>query len=74
MFRKTTLYIVRTDTDGNYRNSAPCINCFKMISDLNIKKIIFSTDNDFESYKTSEFTTKHISHGNRYLGNLNKSK
>tara|TARA_X000000950_G_C13388442_1_gene447249 strand:+ start:51 stop:287 length:237 start_codon:yes stop_codon:yes gene_type:complete len=67
--KKTTLYVARTDTDGNYRNSAPCINCFNVISQLNIKKIVFTLDNDYKIYKTADYHTDHISHGNRYLQN-----
>ena len=58
---------MRTNNDGQYKNSAPCQNCFNIISELNIKKIIFSTENDFQISKPSEFSTNHISHGNRVL-------
>lgn len=68
IFKKTTLYIVRTDINGNYRNSAPCKDCFNVIRELNIKKLIFSSENnDFQVHKTSDYHTEHISHGNRYL-------
>ena len=59
---------MRTDNEGNYRNSAPCKNCFNVICQLNIKKIIFSSDeNSFEIHKPKDYKTTHISHGNRYL-------
>jgi len=48
-------------------NSAPCINCFNVIRQLNIKKIIFSIENDFMIYKTNEYHTDHVSHGNRFI-------
>jgi len=67
IFKKVTLYIVRIDTEGKYKNSAPCKNCFRIITELNIKKIIFSTDDDFVSYKTEDFQTDHISNGNKFL-------
>jgi deoxycytidylate deaminase len=51
-------------------NSAPCINCFNVICELNIKKIIFSSTSDFEIHKTSEYHTDHVSHGNRFLKTL----
>ena len=54
--------------------SAPCSNCFNMICKLNIKKIVFSTDDDFICCKTCEYSTEHISQGNRYLGKLNNNK
>jgi len=58
---------VRTNNHGNYMNSAPCINCFNVIRKLNIKRMIFSTDNDFKSCKTKEYMTDHVSHGNRMM-------
>ena len=54
--------------------SAPCSNCFAVICKLNIKKIVFSTDNDFVCCKTCEYSTNHVSQGNRYLGKLNNNK
>ena len=58
---------MRTDINGNYRNSAPCLHCFKVIAELCIKKIIFSTDTDFTICKTVDYQTTHISNGNRFL-------
>lgn len=55
------------NNDGEYRNSAPCKNCFDIISELNIKKIIFSTHDNFEIHKPCNYSTNHISHGNRFL-------
>ena len=65
------MYVVRTDNEGKYLNSAPCKNCFNVICELNIKKIIFSSDNNkFEIHKTTDYYTEHISHGNRYLQSI----
>ncbi len=58
------------DYEGNYKNSAPCINCFEMILSLKIKKMIYSIDNDFICCKPSEYSTSHMSQGNRFLVNL----
>ena len=75
LFKKTTLYVVRTDINGNYRNSAPCKNCYSVINNLGIKRIIFSTEHeDFTMVKTSEYYTEHISNGNRYLNMTDKEK
>ena len=48
-----------------------------MILSLNIKKIIYSIENDFICCKPSEYSTTHISQGNRFLvalKNKNKNK
>ena len=62
---------MRTNNDGEYRNSAPCQQCFNVISELNIKKIVFSTNEDFEIHKPKDFSTNHVSHGNRFLNKNN---
>ncbi len=61
------MYVARTDNEGKYRNSAPCLNCFNVIKELNIKKIVFSVENDFRVYKTIDYQTDHVSQGNRYI-------
>jgi hypothetical protein len=46
-----------------------------MILSLNIKKMIYSIENDFICCKPSEYSTTHISQGNRFLVALkNKNK
>jgi deoxycytidylate deaminase len=69
-FKDIVLYVVRRDAYGNFTNSAPCMNCFKVISELNIKKIVYSIeDNKFTMCKPCDYETKHISVGNRILLN-----
>jgi len=70
-FKDIVLYVVRRDAHGKFTNSAPCINCFKVISELNIKKIVYSMDNnEFNICKPCDYETKHVSLGNRILLNL----
>ena len=67
-FKDIVLYVVRRDAYGNFTNSAPCVNCFKVISELNIKKIVYSiNDNKFNMCKPCDYETKHVSVGNRIL-------
>ena len=75
-FKDIVLYVVRRDACGKFTNSAPCMNCFKVISELNIKKIVYSMDgNEFNMCKPCEYKTKHLSVGNRILLNeLNSMK
>lgn len=56
------------DANGKYTNSAPCLNCFEVINELNLKKIVYSIDgNDFHMCKPCEYTVRHVSVGNRLL-------
>ena len=69
-FKDIVLYVVRLDAYGRFTNSAPCMNCFKVISELNIKKIVYSMDdNKFNMCKPCEYETTHLSVGNRLLVN-----
>ena len=71
IFRKISLYVVRTDDKGNFKNSAPCGNCTKVINELRIKKVVFSTEGgSFVSIKSENYKTDHISHGNRHIQKL----
>ena len=68
-------WTLRTDNYGNYRNSATCKNCFDIISELKIKRIIFSTENeDFKIIKTQHYKTEHVSNGNRFLNMTDDEK
>ena len=68
MFKKTTLYIVRTDKKSNLQDSAPCQDCLCLISNLKIKRVVFScSDNTFTSCPPCEITTTHMSAGNRQI-------
>jgi tRNA(Arg) A34 adenosine deaminase TadA len=68
IFKNIVLYVVRQDAWGNFKNSAPCKSCLKVILKLKIKKIIFSIDdNNFHVCRTHDYETEHISVGNRWL-------
>ena len=45
-----------------------------MILKLNIKRIIYSVDNDFICIKPNEYTTDHVSQGNRFICKLSENK
>ena len=46
-----------------------------MISELKIKRIIFSTeDENFQIVKTEDYKTEHISNGNRFLNMTDEEK
>ena len=68
IFRKTTLYVVRCDTELRIKDSAPCTNCLTMIQSLNIKRIVYSSgNNEFVSCQPCNVEVAHISAGSKYL-------
>lgn len=46
-FSKVELYIYREDKNGNLAICRPCAACMKMIDNLGIKKIHYTTDGGF---------------------------
>lgn len=59
---------MRIDRSNSLKDSAPCVDCIKIIKALNVKKIIYSTDKgDFKIVKPSEYVTSHMSQGRRLL-------
>ena len=73
LFKKTILYTVREDAQGNFQDSSPCTDCLRVIKQLNIKKMVFSSkNNEVEIHKPNNYNTNHISHGNRHLLQKNK--
>lgn len=46
--RGVTLYVVRVRPDGTSGLSRPCPQCAKYISELGIKKVIYSVDDSFD--------------------------
>lgn len=45
--RKTTLIVIRIDTEGNLIQSKPCYHCCETIKQYGIKKIIYSDDDGY---------------------------
>ena len=69
--KKIILYIVRTDNNGELKESGPCIDCFNKIKKLNIKKIIYSCNNNCVTIsKPKDYTPVHVSLGRRFISRL----
>ena len=68
IIKNGTLYVVRINNKGELRSSAPCINCYDIISKVGIKKIVYSDiDGNITSCYTKNYNIKHISYGHRYM-------
>ena len=68
MFKKIKIYVVRTDKQNNIRDSAPCVDCTKILKALNIKKIIYSNNQgNFISINPEDYTTQHVTLGRRLV-------
>jgi hypothetical protein len=67
-----TLYIVRLNqTHHKWVDSRPCRDCHIKLSKLNLKRIVYSTIDGFESIKLKEYQYTNISEGDEYYNSLN---
>jgi len=75
LYKKTTVYVVRCDTNNKLQDSTPCQNCLLCLIELNIKRIIFSyKDNSFMSCNPHNLTIYHLSTGAIYLKKVELKK
>ena len=75
LYKKTTVYVVRRDTNNKLQDSTPCQNCLLCLIELNIKRIIFSyKDNSFMSCNPHNLTIYHLSTGAIYLKKVELKK
>lgn len=62
--RKLSLYITRISKDNRPLLSEPCIECYKVMKQFNVKNIIYSDKmGEILKYGIDEFTPSHISSG-----------
>ena len=70
LYKKTTIYVVRCDKQNNLQESAPCCNCLNTMIQLNIKKIVYSSNNNkiiCDNPKNLIKNEEHISSGEKMI-------
>ena len=66
--KNVNLYVVRRNSFGQMKDSAPCTQCSKMIKKFNIKNIIYSnSEGSLVKMRARDFHTTHVSLGNRAI-------
>ena len=63
IMRKTTLYVSRSSKTHQSVNSAPCEKCMRYIRRFNIRKLIFSMDEEMHVYNARDYFTDHKTFG-----------
>ena len=59
--KKVTFYVIRLSATGKLRDSAPCQDCVNKLNNYNIKRFIFSTnDETCVSIRQRDYTTNFI--------------
>jgi deoxycytidylate deaminase len=38
------MFILRTDKEGNFKNSRPCAHCIEILQKFGIQKVVYSND------------------------------
>ena len=57
---------MRVGHDNEIRDSAPCIYCANQMKNFNIKRIVYSnTNGNYTGQKCKDYSTTHISHGEK---------
>ncbi len=68
MFKKTIIYIARTDEKYTLKESGPCVDCTRVLKKLNIKKIVYSTDGGYDVIQApAEHQSLHKTEGRRFI-------
>lgn len=72
-FKRATLYVCRVDANERLQTSSPCAHCMDTIRLLNVKRMVYSVDeNDVVTCKPELYVTDHISHGNKMKKSTNR--
>ncbi len=67
--KKIILYIARISKKNTLLNSEPCVECFNLMKELNVKYIIYSTENSITKIHVNHFEPKHHSSGFQAIQN-----
>lgn len=63
---------MRIDRNLNYKESGPCVDCLKVIQKLEIKRIVFTVDDDTACIcKPCDYVSTHETLGRRSI-NVNR--
>ena len=67
-FKKVSLYVVRLDAKNALQESAPCVDCMKLINNLKIKRVFHSVNGgDVAVCEPINYKTHHVTTGRRQI-------
>jgi hypothetical protein len=67
MFKKMTIYSMRTGLTGEPRESAPCKDCYNCIAALGIKKLVYFENGNLVAKKVQDYKTDYLTTGKRNI-------
>ena len=64
--------MVRTDAESELKESAPCVDCMKVIKTLGIKRVVHTTKEGINIIQTpATHTATHRTEGRRFIDKTN---
>ena len=67
--RNISVYIVRISAADEFRASSPCIDCYRKMKELGVKRIIFSIDDGIVKMNMRDYTPTTMSLGRQFIEN-----
>lgn len=67
ILKSIKIYVVKTDRNGNYKDSTPCFDCYNYMLKLGIKKIVYSIEGGIVSEKLKNIKPQKISLGRLFI-------
>jgi len=65
---KLTLYVIRVNSLGSFVDSAPCVDCTRVMRMYNVNKIIYSNERgEIVKMRFKNYIPKTISIGRKYI-------
>ena len=67
--RNISVYIVRISAAKEFRDSAPCLDCYRKMKELGVKRIIYSVNDGIIKMNLRDYTPTAMSLGRQFIEN-----
>ena len=67
--RNISVYIVRVSSAYELRDSSPCLDCYRKMKELGVKRIIYSVNDGVVKMNLKDFTPSVLTLGRQFIDN-----
>lgn len=67
--RNISVYIIRVSAANEYRASSPCLDCYRKMKELGVKRIIYSVNDGLVKINLKDYTPTCLSLGRQFIEN-----
>ena len=67
--RNISVYIVRVSSANEFRDSSPCLDCYRKMKELGVKRIIYSVNDGIIKTNLRDFKPSVMSLGRQFIDN-----